>query len=858
MADITWVAEFGIAAALDEMLKNMPDLILGKHSPSVWVANDPVVPEAKESKEQYEEYISRLSMPALHGTSQAPVMIHNLGSLAQNPVLESRIDGIFSGENTFLVNASGTGKSRLLYEGLVRRWGFYLTCAVDDTGIGSRELFNTIQSYLRDTKGFTTIFPDDDSAEVGVAHSRNSLIARRTFSIILLARVLIFRRFLQISGELGDHNEADLKRTWLIYQLFYPIHSFDPFLQLFSVIWRCDVEEPAIGDAISTALAEIYRLHGVSEIYLALDEANYATRSLSHVFRSEDGTYYPLLKELLVAWTLQVKKFAFTFVVAGTEIPTLPFTEDIWKKWKWSSDTGAFNERASQTNWVLEYFPPQMRENPSIHELSHRIWRWLRGRHRSTAAMVATFLSNKFLQPHLLLDSFVFEISRGYVPYDAHAPRGGVYRLSYSAIPFSYIEKLNDPLIMSCIHQTLLSYLLRSNEQPEFPATAVSLVSSTFGHFTDAHCSRIAVDEPIVIAGSANFLCQAPRSVVNLDYFGRVIYSQQVTPIHLGGYLAICMALVLGKPQVPTSPTFHFVLPAAWTRSSLSLNIYRRQGQKLSELPFKYLPGSLKPIVTYTDTPDDFLSWIQFKYETPFCIYTPTDKSATLIFRIKCKPKSKKLGKSRRAWVFMKGMPYCSENLNEEEFESTVKHIADSILPRNLFSDDPTSRDKLLSALRSLPSLERNVGSSGVLRVLMPFRGVDRRLSDILHRHGTPESALAMVNSINAQKSLAEYPPEEIRDTIIKVATSEEDPGKKRKRMSSASSEAGSSVNVERPPRKKATISLDEPSVRTEGLHGDAETEASTKIAGLDEISAEDSGGRVSVVGDESWLSRNR
>lgn len=73
-------------------------------------------------------------------------------------------------------------------------------------------------------------------------------------------------------------------------------------------------------------------------------------------------------------------------VVAGTgiskDVVDRAMASAIMKesKYRWCSDTGAFDDIQSQRRYILKYLPTSLIESPSGRRLLERIGYWLRGR----------------------------------------------------------------------------------------------------------------------------------------------------------------------------------------------------------------------------------------------------------------------------------------------------------------------------------------------------------------------------------------------------------------------------------------------------------------------------------------------
>ncbi|EEB87922.1 hypothetical protein MPER_14518, partial [Moniliophthora perniciosa FA553] len=138
-------------------------------------------------------------------------------------------------------------------------------------------------------------------------------------------------------------------------------------------------------------------------MYIVLDEANVASKKCWESFQDHHG-YHSLLKTMLRTWREHLKGQPFVLVVAGTEVPQQHFLGDAeWDNFVWNSNTGYFMDSALQERYVSQFLPDAI--SLSIGKsLAPRIWRWMRGRHRFTAAYVAILLEHNFAKPQTYLD----------------------------------------------------------------------------------------------------------------------------------------------------------------------------------------------------------------------------------------------------------------------------------------------------------------------------------------------------------------------------------------------------------------------------------------------------------------------
>ena len=102
-----------------------------------------------------------------------------------------------------LCNTPGSGKTRLLFEGLCRHWGFYFVAALDADRVGSQDLETMIQRMSSDPGWVSDIFKGRDYIEVRRANTDNEHIAFNRVLKVLVARWTIFRFFIEVAKELN-------------------------------------------------------------------------------------------------------------------------------------------------------------------------------------------------------------------------------------------------------------------------------------------------------------------------------------------------------------------------------------------------------------------------------------------------------------------------------------------------------------------------------------------------------------------------------------------------------------------------------------------------------------------------------
>lgn len=285
------------------------------------------------------------------------------------------------------MNTSGSGKTRLLFEGLCRYWGIYFTSSVDTSYLGSYDLTSIYSSRFPALafSGSGARLPSADLPKYrSMALEENRKAAERVSGELLLARLLVFKQFLTLLQD--DEPTVDHKRRWLLLQLrcsdIGDNHS-DIFKTMMS-FFR-DVDDLYIADSVSHTLMDVRKLSGISHadgLYIAIDETNHAIQQYSRSFE-DSGGHYPLLKEILRFWRRSTASVNGTFIVAGTELPRGIFQYEIgeWDDFRWCSDTGVHDNRELYESYMTRLLPPALRDSDSGKQLVQRMWTWLRGRY---------------------------------------------------------------------------------------------------------------------------------------------------------------------------------------------------------------------------------------------------------------------------------------------------------------------------------------------------------------------------------------------------------------------------------------------------------------------------------------------
>ncbi|KAL0057442.1 hypothetical protein AAF712_015917 [Marasmius tenuissimus] len=743
----------------------------------------------------------------LRAPASEPAMgLFRLGTFSEDKALEERVEDIFCGKNTFLVNASGTGKTRLLYEGLCVNWGIYFTSTVDSTGLGLGDIQGIIGrgGALDYDKHFVSILDpiSVSSSEFVESLRRNLQLAHQHLSIALLSRLVVFKTFLETAAIQGNPPES--RQLWLRWQL--GILSKVPKV---AQDLRKSFAESA-GNTVDDALVDV--LDGIRSLspsngdkfFVVLDEANYASQCLDFSFCDETGSessYYPALKVILRTWIKHLAHHPFTFVVAGTEIPRRYFTEaDEWGDWVWSSNTGGFDERDTLQAYASSLLPPQYISTSGGKQFLQRLWLWTRGRHRFTASLMSVLIERSFVEPHSQFDGYIGALTGGYTPEAAEDEDelSWVEPMPFQPLDFDALEF--HKVLASCIHETLIAYLLDFDEQIIFSEAEVLLVSRALGRFVDNRCSRIIVDEPFVVAGAALWFSRQKHSMLDFEHFSKTILHPDISATHTASYAIVCLT-ALFHDSCSLKNLFSIRSPASSEDVDVDIVTSKTlRKRRKAEVEWHFAKDFSLRIATWSRTIDSTLSWIR-RRPTPFCIHLFEREPAIVFFVLKTSG-------GRRFWVFLRVVP--PETPAEE-----VTRLADSCHPHRIFkqtSEAPSpsipSESAAFRSLQKLPSLYPGVGTSGVLRVLCSFTDE----LDISHIPSDDTSSLAILKNDTVRNSTQSCAADEtfmetLMETLIKNCVETKPSPKAAKKRPASSSPTASVEPEEIRPSKRASKS---------------------------------------------------
>ncbi|TFK62636.1 hypothetical protein BDN72DRAFT_848450 [Pluteus cervinus] len=466
-------------------------------------------------------FINDLEIPQVRGRRM--LLLHDLGN---GVVDENVLNALFAKHRSkLLVNTSGSGKTRLLLEGLTKYWGFYLTARVQVgvDALGSSDLMYTLEYHIPNTSGFNSHPGSLNERFQEGAYELNHAIARRQMHQIFAARVLIFENFLKkVKEKFPTRSIHEFRQHWLFLQL-RPLDTLlgDAFAELTRLLTDA-------GRSSSYLIQYSGRLHEKlrnlqeefdlgEDFFCVLDEGQKASETLTKAFRPtwhpNNIDTRPVLTSIVNTWLYASE---FPMIVAGKAIP-IDFVFDppgpaigLSMNFALTTDTGAFDDRKRQRDYIARYVPGHILESDSGKEFMNRAWRWFQGRYTFTAGLVDELLGLSFESPHKTLNEFVEMFCK------AHPLDGRLFvdkeedvelPVQLSSVKFSNIRC--DPGRLSLLNDIVYRWLVDRKYLHFTRDQAIMFVRHGFARARVSYDQGqfALVDEPLVLLAAAQDLC---------------------------------------------------------------------------------------------------------------------------------------------------------------------------------------------------------------------------------------------------------------------------------------------------------------------------------------------------------------
>ncbi|KAG8813639.1 hypothetical protein FRC17_001475, partial [Serendipita sp. 399] len=350
---------------------------------SAYLRDDVRLPiwNVQRGPDEMRRHIDNLKIPVVDPSSPSPsLLLHNLGQPSHDPLLAERVDRLFRPGSglTFLCNASGSGKTRLLLEGLWRNWGFYFISRHKLDDIRSSDF----KQILKDMETGLIPLTDENHATV---QRQNLIFASYHLRLLLYIRFLVFRIYLECASALPGGMTEDHKRRWLLLQVAPEtlLGNSDVFLEQVQILRgaSCDL----LDLHMVLECRSIRELIGPLPIFCVLDEAQVLSNKFADCFQSdtEPATGQPILRQVIREWKSRVSEL----IVSGTGVPSEEvrpvFTHAVAKigyEPEMITDLGAYDNEEDQRAYFKQYLPQGFLDTDPGKAVASRAGYWLHGR----------------------------------------------------------------------------------------------------------------------------------------------------------------------------------------------------------------------------------------------------------------------------------------------------------------------------------------------------------------------------------------------------------------------------------------------------------------------------------------------
>ncbi|ETW79652.1 hypothetical protein HETIRDRAFT_386139 [Heterobasidion irregulare TC 32-1] len=615
-------------------------------------------------------WLKALKIP-LSGEKDPDLLLHDLG-INQSEQLKSWIKGVFNaGGHTLLVNTEGSGKTRLLLEGLCGdRWGFYLTSAVGHDDIGSMDIQCALSSSLEQATDYHKAHGVLQSGSVNSPDRKAALdhiiqITNRCFANIMVSRFLIFAQFIKLSH---DHafSVTKQRRLWVLLQVKPPL-AFRSGHDIFTAL-ALSLRGLSYFDA-DNILYDVHQqimtdLNYTSPLFWILDEAQAAAKMYNDDFvpSAEPGRKRSVLRGMITCWAkFMITRRNLKIIVSGTGLSVDDVAQTISGVGKTAMfqirhDVGAFT-RSSQEEYVRQYIPPHLFEHEAWKIFLGRVWAWFRGRHRFTASLLSNILQNGLRSPHSVINLTIMEWT-GY-----HATEASLFTVheeapSVDAISKQEMFKISEldstPGLSVLLSRAVFSYvwrgvgILADDASDSKTAHAIQYGFARYSHSTTnpfphtRSALKILFDEPIPILAVIQHFEKFP-ALAELAYLdGHVGYhssedngfetylAHHLRHVFNGNY-KLCD--ILTDRSGGDGPD--------WLSERAQLVVLSRSSSSVTQIDAVLPKGGPSEVLAITcEEKNDVLEWLRTnKQHVPFC-FPPREMGPDILFFLQLENKT--------------------------------------------------------------------------------------------------------------------------------------------------------------------------------------------------------------------------
>ncbi|KAJ6584171.1 hypothetical protein DFH09DRAFT_1275168 [Mycena vulgaris] len=729
----------------------------------------------KEVDDDVHAHIASLRLPT--GPRGGPsVLLRDLGRFSDDETLANRVENIFvQGHHTFLVNTSGSGKTRLTFEGLCQHWGFYFVGAIDSIGIGSPDLKELLQLHIpHEGHPFREEVPPDPDKV-----AENVKITHQCLRQLLLSRLLVFSLFAEHIHAAGIKPEH--KKLWLQIQAMPQAVGGLRLGDIFSgaLMQVCYSDDTHTTDYIAHLLAKLRHLFGAGfHMFFVIDEAQVIFKYHEEAYRDDDGAHYPILREILDGLSHEFREYEISFVTAGTEIPKSGFQKSRnVDRHRWCSDTGAFDDESVHREYVSRYLPPPYLATKAGKAFLKLVWDWCRGRYRATDTLLGTLARDGFQSPHTLLNDYV-ETATGYRPDSnlefAATENQDRDQIGITNINCRVLEYPGYASLTSALRDVLFHYSVTGQPPPPFSGDHIVLITLGFGRFIDSQMSRIIVDEPIMLVSAARWFCTArpdpyasdglsPRASFLDIIQGYPPISSRVLATSVMTYLT--HAFTQGYPVYKV---FSFPRsPPAWAKQRAEIVALNQPDRR----PAQYsVADSFTPVLAATPTsPEDTILLLTDggSESPPFLLHSAGNPDLVCVLRLAEGTFLRIVVHASASAAVLQGPKLREVVQNMATDNLFALEVSTSPLRSHFFSISIQSADneRVVTALQTLPPRSSAASRPSILRIVASFPASAYLNSVPINS----TRAMASLNTSLFKTLMAKIPASEIFDEMVET-----------------------------------------------------------------------------------------
>ncbi|KAI5888974.1 uncharacterized protein SCHCODRAFT_02584725 [Schizophyllum commune H4-8] len=631
-----------------------------------------------------------------NGISLAYDTQDHVGDAMQEAILH-KLAGIFrKGEPALLTNASSSGKTSLLWQGLRRHWGFYFSL---DTrfGIGSMDLPFSMRKVSYRLSYFAQLWE-----------------AKKQLQRVLLARLLLLHTFLGVIDTTKSMDHA--RNDWNSAQISFGRADY-PYRICEALEKSTTTDQAREADIMRDTVSRLQDLLGGDDfgLFYVVDDCQYSLgECISGIgFDGEKHREDPfkVLSDFCAELPWMTPVFAATSARPPRDL------QQAFPSLKTVSATGGSNPEHVR-DFLRSYLPASLVASEDGKLLLERAGLWLRGRHGVAADFVKYFICGTPLSmldgPHTMLHRFINERT-GFVPYDdipLAVDEGTDRRLYLMKFPIHYYFPASEvPSVRVVMHHILYRYLVLGHA-PTFGATEDWIVSYGLGYYADSDMSIIVVDEPLTMARIARLFWV--KSWKELPFFSpKLIYSPDWPAFASPREHAVLLfSRFFATPHAPYET---FVFPGKkaphWAQQRAEL-VELRPGVFENGSPryrvcrhADYPASAVLPLATDGTSYATTLSWLRHEHDTAFCLLPDPTAFMFALRRLK----------GDYLWVIVRVVPHADFSPHKGGLSSYFKG-----------KDKTADVSEALALLRtSLPNPCKALGDLPVLEVAMQAPDLD-------------------------------------------------------------------------------------------------------------------------------------